>query len=580
MQPIYDPRLGDVESDSSSPKKHSLLLLAGSLLAEISLPKLVAAWFLLIGLPGLVLGVAPILASIWLGEVFGQVMALQVEVWSALVLAALAALALFSSRRLFRMAEHSFWSLNALAVQPFYAMCREGLRQLVEGKLAPGSAKLPLARSAAAMVAGLLISGVALLALVKVWPTTLFIGDFALLDAPRRLARAAFANSAALVGAYVAVAALGWGIADATMDQPRDLDIFDPPPADGDVWRIVHLSDIHVVGERYGFRIESGRAGPRGNERLQQVFERLEVLHAEAPLHAILITGDVTDAGLSSEWAEFFDIVARHPALAGLIAIAPGNHDLNIVDRSNPARLDLPMSPVKRLRKLRVLAAMGDVQGERARVVDPVGGRLGGSLSAALAPHRRAIESFMDEGRPVFSAELSDVWTRAFPLAIAPERDDGLGLILLNSNADTHFSFTNALGMISWEQARAINAVMAHYPRAHWAIGLHHHLVEYPRPAKAMSERIGTALINGAWFVRRMQALAGRVVVMHGHRHIDWVGECGGLRIVSAPSPVMTRPDGGPPHFYVHRLAVGADGRLKLLRPERIELDGPVPLPA
>lgn len=428
MQPIYDPRLGDVESNSSSPKKHSLLLLAGSLLAEISLPKLVAAWFLLIGLPGLVLGVAPILASIWLGEVFGQVMALQVEVWSALVLAALAALALFSSRRLFRMAEHSFWSLNALAVQPFYAMCREGLRQLVEGKLAPGSAKLPLARSAAAMVAGLLISGVALLALVKVWPTTLFIGDFALLDAPRRLARAAFANSAALVGAYVAVAALGWGIADATMDQPRDLDIFDPPPADGDVWRIVHLSDIHVVGERYGFRIESGRAGPRGNERLQQVFERLEVLHAEAPLHAILITGDVTDAGLSSEWAEFFDIVARHPALAGLIAIAPGNHDLNIVDRSNPARLDLPMSPVKRLRKLRVLAAMGDVQGERARVVDPVGGRLGGSLSAALAPHRRAIELFMDEGRPVFSAELSDVWTRAFPLAIAPERDDGLGL--------------------------------------------------------------------------------------------------------------------------------------------------------
>ena len=580
MQPIYDPRLGDVEADSSSPKKRSLLRLAGSLLAEISLPKLVAAWFLLIGLPGLLLGLAPILASIWLGQLFGQVMAFQVEIWSALVLAALVALALFSSRRLFRLAEHSFWSLNALAVQPFYAMCRETLRQLVEGRLAPGSARLPMARSAAALAAGLLISGVALLALAKVWPATLFIGDLGMLDAPRRLARAAFANSAALVGAYVAVAALGWGVADATMDQPRDLEDFDPPPAEGDIWRIVHLSDIHVVGERYGFRIESGRAGPRGNERLKQVFERLETLHAQAPLHAILITGDVTDAGLSSEWAEFFDIVARHPALAGLIAIAPGNHDLNIVDRSNPARLDLPTSPVKRLRKLRALAAMDDIQGERARIVDPVGGRLGGSLSAALAPHRRAIESFMDEGRPVFSAELSDVWTRAFPMALAPERDDGLGLILLNSNADTHFSFTNALGMISWEQARAIDAVMAHYPKAHWAIGLHHHLVEYPRPATAMSERIGTALINGAWFVRRMQALAGRVVVMHGHRHIDWVGVCGGLRIVSAPSPVMTRPDGGPPHFYVHRLAVGADGRLNLLRPERIELSESAPLSA
>ncbi len=261
MQPIYDPRLGDVESDASSPKKRSLLRLAGSLLVEISLPKLAAAWFLLIGLPGLVLGLAPILASIWLSEVFGKVIAFQVEIWSALVLMALAALAIFSSRRLFRLAEHSFWSLNALAVQPFYAMFRETLRQLVEGKLAAGSAKLPIVRSAAAMVAGLLISAVALLVLVKVWPATLVMGDLGMLDAPRRLARAAFANSAALVGAYVAVAALGWAIADATMDQPRDLENFDPPQDDGDVWRIAHLSDIHVVGERYGFRIESGRGG-------------------------------------------------------------------------------------------------------------------------------------------------------------------------------------------------------------------------------------------------------------------------------------------------------------------------------
>ncbi|MGO8738265.1 metallophosphoesterase family protein [Rhodoblastus sp.] len=575
MQPKHDPRLGDVESDASSPKQHSLLRLAGSLLVEVSLPKLLAAWLLLIGLPGLLLGAAPIAASIWLGEVFGKVMAFQAEIWSVVVLAALVAVALFSSRRLFRLAEHSFWSLNALAVQPVYAACREALRQLVEGRVAPGSRSLPVLRSAAAAVAGLAICGVALLALVEVWPATRFVGDLVLLHAPRGLALAAFANSAALLSAYVAVASLAWATADATMDQPHDLANFDAPP-DGPVWRIVHLSDIHVVGERYGFRIESGRSGPRGNERLQRVFDALEALHAKEPLHAILITGDVTDAGLSTEWAEFFDFLARHPALADLVAIAPGNHDLNIVDRGNPARLDLPMSPVKRLRKLRVLAALDAVQGERARVVDQAVGRLGASLASTLAPHDGAITSFMDAGRPVFSKELSELWTRVFPLALAPERDDGLGVILLNSNAETHFSFTNALGMISWEQSRAIDAIMAHYPGAYWVVGLHHHVVEYLRRAKAISERIGTALINGTWFVRRLQSLAGRVVVMHGHRHIDWVGECGGLRIVSAPSPVMTRPDGGPPHFYVQRLAVGADRRLKLLAPERVELAVPV----
>jgi len=39
-----------------------------------------------------------------------------------------------------------------------------------------------------------------------------------------------------------------------------------------------------------------------------------------------------------------------------------------------------------------------------------------------------------------------------------------------------------------------------------------------------------------------LKPYASRVVVMHGHRHIDWIGSCGRLKIISAPSPVM-----GPP---------------------------------
>src|SRR5271154_1361097 len=58
---------------------------------------------------------------------------------------------------------------------------------------------------------------------------------------------------------YLAIASLIWGIADASMDQPLDLAAFDAAPSGGRTWRIAHLSDIHVVGEQYGFRIESGR---------------------------------------------------------------------------------------------------------------------------------------------------------------------------------------------------------------------------------------------------------------------------------------------------------------------------------
>jgi hypothetical protein len=159
-------------------------------------------------------------------------------------------------------------------------------------------------------------------------------------------------------------------------------------------------------------------------------------------------------------------------------------------------------------------------------------------------------------------------------MIIPPAKPDGLGIVLLNSNADTHFSFTNALGMVSAEQMRGVNIARAEYPDACWVIALHHHVVEYPWAAKALSERIGTALINGNWFVRSLKPLSGRAILMHGHRHIDWIGHIAGLPIISAPSPVMEVTDDMATAFYIHTLAIDADGRLRLLEPEHIVVPG------
>jgi hypothetical protein len=87
-------------------------------------------------------------------------------------------------------------------------------------------------------------------------------------------------------------------------------------------------------------------------------------------------------------------------------------------------------------------------------------------------------------------------------------------------------------------------------------------------PVKAFSERVGTALINGSWFVRSIERFADRAIVMHGHRHIDWIGACGALKIVSAPSPVMSVNG----YFYIHQLMRGANGGLCLAQPERVEI--------
>jgi hypothetical protein len=578
VTPTIDPRRGDIEDDASSPKRRSMLSLAGSLLVEISLPKLVVAWLLLIVFPGLMLGLAPIVASIWFGKITDRLAYSLTEIWSAIFVAFFVGLGWFGGRRVFQLAERGFWSLNSLAVQPCYTVCREALRHLLSRQL-PGEAdriKRPTLHATTAVLSGLIICTIALLALLLAWPSAHLLSDATILTAPKRLAIVALANSVVIVSAYVAVAALVWAIADATMDPPHDLEEYDVPPDQGRSWRIVHLSDIHTVGERFGFRIESGRSGPRGNERLIRVLAQLDALHAREPLHAILITGDMTDAGRSSEWAEFFEAVARYPSLAGIMLILPGNHDLNIVDRANPARLDLPMSQNKKLRKVRIVSAMVAVQGARVRLVDQKGGRLGESLAAALAPHLGNVVAFADAGKPSMTNELSELWNRIFPMVLPPDRDDGLGVILLNSNADTHFSFTNALGMIPAEQVRGIAIASRQYPHASWLIALHHHVVEYPHPAKALSERIGTALVNGNWFVRALRFLAGRAVVMHGHRHVDWIGTCCGLRIVSAPSPVMDATDDQDTCFYLHTLAVGQDGRLRLLPPRRLTVAGQI----
>ena len=447
--PILDPRLGDMENDHSATKQRSLLAIAGSLLAEISLPKLIFAWATSILLPAVLLGLAPLVLAAWIGRASDR-LAEATGIGAMIAVLALLAVAWIGWRPLFRLAETNFWSLNALAVQPGYALWREALRHLTERSLSGRSgAELARMRAMSCAGAGLLLFAVAALVALAVWPATRWTGTVADFASPHLLILPTIANSIVVMSAYLGVAALVWGFADATADQALDLEAFEAAGPSGRVWRVAHLSDVHVVGERYGFRIESGRAGPRGNGRLVGALERLATLHAARPLDLVLISGDMTDAGISAEWAEFLDIVEAHPDLARRMLILPGNHDVNIVDRTNPARLDLPFSPVKTLRKMRALSAIAAVQGGRARVASFEGETPGPALAAALEPRRAALQAFADAGGLRPSTRLARLWDDLFPLILPPAEEDGLGVALLDSNADTNFSFTNALGLIS-----------------------------------------------------------------------------------------------------------------------------------
>src|SRR4029077_16245810 len=77
-------------------------------------------------------------------------------------------------RPLFRIAETSFWSLNALAVQPGYAFGREALRHLTErmwGKNLTLAGRAQL-RSANSIGAAIVLSTCAVLVAIAAWPAS------------------------------------------------------------------------------------------------------------------------------------------------------------------------------------------------------------------------------------------------------------------------------------------------------------------------------------------------------------------------------------------------------------------------
>ncbi|QGZ52707.1 MULTISPECIES: metallophosphoesterase [Streptomyces] len=72
---------------------------------------------------------------------------------------------------------------------------------------------------------------------------------------------------------------------------------------------IAHLSDIHID------------SSPRSAERTRAVMAYLESLHVD--LDAVVVTGDIADHGLESEYARVRELLrTRHPLL-----VCPGNHD-------------------------------------------------------------------------------------------------------------------------------------------------------------------------------------------------------------------------------------------------------------
>jgi len=573
---LWDLTRGDAEDNRSSPQWHGWRNLALSTALEFNYLSAAITFAWLVVLPAIVVGLAVPGAIVLARWKVSAATLIAIEPAMALLTLALLAIALWLARPLLAIALDNFWHLHQTLVFPLFVALREaisiGLEAVPSGAL--DVMTLHRLRRSSTVVATILLAGGGIaLAFAVPFSTSAGLEHLVRPVSLTALARAALGNALVVLGVSTAIASAYWFSREFSYTIP----ILDwtpgPPLAAARTLRIAHVSDLHLVGERYGYRMEAGTSGPSGNDRANEAFRRLEAMQANGPLDRVIITGDITDAGTRAEWLEFLDLVRACPNLRRRLLFVPGNHDINIVDRTNPGRLDLPWSVAGALRKLRIILALDAVQGETVHVVDRASGRLGSTLAEYLRDGIRPalLRDLAERGTWRGRWEAVKVWDAIFPLVVPPS-EDGCGVILLDSNGRRHFSLTNAIGFVTSEQRRALSAILGSAPAAAWIVAVHHHVVEYPFTGPGLQERAGTVLMNAS-DVLRVIARSGRpVVILHGHRHRDWIGTRGRAVVCSAPS--ATLGDRGSERrdesFSIYDLELSPDGRVQVAGVDRV----------
>jgi hypothetical protein len=170
--------------------------------------------------------------------------------------------------------------------------------------------------------------------------------------------------------------------------------------------------------------------------------------------------------------------------------------------------------------------------------------------------------------------KVTRIWHDLFPLVVPPANGQP-GVMLLNSCSDSHMALTNAIGVIDPQQLRAVTRLLTQFGDAAWLIALHHQVVEYPTPGASLKERVGLTLINAPDLIASMGEQARRILIMHGHRHRDWIGHCGDSGLCSAPSAVLGNFDGDYADgvFRVHDFLIGENGNLRISVTERFSVN-------
>jgi len=576
---IWDLRRGDDDDNRSSPPGGSFHALILPTIMELNYLKASLSLLILIIGPAILLGLGlSVVATYWQFVSHATSATRQRSVFGIGSLTVLLMAALWLGRRFVSAVVGNARHLHYSLIFPVFVTLREVL-QTIGARIGRGSAgaeRLWKRRRLATILAALMfcVAGLALGLTVEV------SAGLKLVNVERvsfwATAKSALGNAAIVLGFSTVFESSLWLWRELRLTKPVLDWVGEPTVAEASTLRVAHLSDLHLLGDPYGFRIETGIRGPRGNRRFRNAIRKLRAIHAQAPLDRILVTGDVTDAGTRAEWLAFVNLLRECREFQQRLSFVPGNHDVNIVDRNNPGRFDMPWSASIALRKLRFVLTLDAIQGERTYVVDRSSLKLGPTLREYLRVEKRAsiLCDLAQRGSIMGRIEIAKVWRGLFPLVEPASSDHGCGLILLDSNAPAHFSLTNAIGVVNPTQLRALKTLLSNFPSARWIIMLHHQVVEYPDASIPLRDRVGLALVNAPELLATIVPHASRVIILHGHRHRDWIGTYGDVVLCSAPSVTLGAEESEEDQgiFHIHQIELEKGGKIRLTSTRRLKV--------
>jgi hypothetical protein len=576
---LLDLKRGDADDDRLSPGGKGLRAIILSTLFEFNFLQGIIAFLLLVVLPALLVGLLPSVARTYGAVLADAVFRLRDELIPAATIIVLCGLAAYWwGSSLAKAALRNIWQLHYTLIFPIFVLVRELIKMIGESFLPwdPSPEALQRRRRLGTILAGVLFAGIALLIVIALLRKYGIVSVSLTSAPPREIVEAALIDGSIILALSTVAASVFWTVRELSVTTSvTDLKPVPLPNTDAMV-RIAHLSDPHIVGGENEFRMEPGTRGPRGNARLEDALSQLEKLDASKRFDSILITGDITDAGTRAEWIEFLDHITRHPQIADRILIIPGNHDVNIGDRSSAAKLELPWSVSMALRKLRFLVAADIVQGARVHTFNHATAKLGPTLHDFLRcdGRQKQLTELATAGSIAAAWHVSKIWHDVFPM-IVPPTGDRPGIVLMNSSTDSHMALMNAIGVIDPLQIRSLAHLQKLYDDATWLVVLHHQVVEYPSRGTSLKERAGLCLVNAPDLLAAVKDKPGEVLILHGHRHRDWLGSCSGLGLCSSPSVTLgafnQRYERGA--FHVHELARNARGNLVILKTDEVIVD-------